>query len=63
MNTDTPKELNIRISDYDNRWNKVAAELARPHLTGSYAPSSQDKTSKQAEPDSAGPSETKPQNR
>jgi len=26
------EEFVIQISDYDNRWNKIAAEIAREHL-------------------------------
>jgi len=29
---DTKKELVINISDFDNRWNKVAVGIARAHL-------------------------------
>jgi hypothetical protein len=59
MNTDTPKELNIRISDYDNRWNKVAAELAKGHLTASRAPASHDQQRQKTEPVVAVPSDEK----
>jgi|HubBroStandDraft_3_1064219.scaffolds.fasta_scaffold1855112_1 hypothetical protein len=39
MDDSMPKDLNIAISEYDNRWNKVAAELAKTYLTASYTAS------------------------
>jgi hypothetical protein len=35
----TPEELKIQISDYDNRWNKMAAKIARDHLRAPVSPS------------------------